>query len=156
MTKNLPSTLLMSSSEIELHYKRPLFQTMKYISKSEDAETVLRAYINPNRIDLKEFFWVLLLSNANRLIAVAEIASGSPRAVHVQIREILQLALKTNASNLILAHCHPSGNLNISKSDEKLTSKLEELCELLELNLLDHIIITSESYTSFSDSQRLT
>ena len=156
MTKNVPSTLLMSSSEVELHYKRPLFHSMKHISKSEDAEAVLREFINPLRIDLKEFFWVLLLSNANRLIAVAEIASGSPRCVQVQIREIFQLAFKTNASNLIVAHCHPSGTLKVSEADKNMTKKLLELCELLELTLLDHIIITSESYTSCSDSLRLT
>lgn len=152
MNKNVPSTFLLSSSEIELHYKRPLFQTMKHITKSEDAEAILRAYINPKRIDLKEFFWVLLLSNANRLIAISELASGSPRAVHVQTREIIQLALKTNASGLIVAHCHPSGNLNISDADKKLTSKLTELCDVFELTLLDHIIITSEAYVSFADS----
>lgn len=156
MNKNVPSTFLFSSSEIELHYKRPLFQNMKLITNSEDAEKILKTFIHPNRIDLKEFFWVMLLSNANRLIAVSEIATGSPRCVPVQIREIFQLALITNASSIIVAHCHPSGNLNISEADKKLTSKLEKLCELLELTLLDHIIITSESYTSFSDSQKLT
>ena len=152
MNKNSPSTYLLSSSEIELHYKRPLFQTMKHITKSEDAEAILRSCINPKRIDLKEFFWVMLLSNANRLIAIAELALGSPRAVYVQTREIIQLALITNASSIIIAHCHPSGNLNISEADRKITSRLTELCDLFELTLLDHIIITSEAYVSFTDS----
>jgi len=149
------SSFIFSSSEVELHYKRPLFHSMKSIARSEDAQEILRTFINPNRLDLKEFFWILLLSNANRLVAVAEISSGSPRCVQIQIREIFQLTLITNTSNFIVAHCHPSGNLKISESDKKLTSKLQELCELLELTLLDHIILTSESYTSFSDTGKL-
>jgi DNA repair protein RadC len=62
----------------------------------------------------------------------------------------MQLALLVNASALIVAHSHPSGNLNISKSDIKETIKLKQLAQLMEITLLDHIIITSESFLSFA------
>jgi len=70
-------------------------------------------------------------------------------------KEILQLALLSNASAIILAHNHPSGDLNISASDRRVTSKIMEVTEIIEVTLLDHIIITSESYVSFSDSGEL-
>lgn len=155
MNKQTLSTLILSCAEIELHYKRPLLSSMKHISSSKDAETILRAYIPLNRIDLKEFFWVLLLSNTNRLIGISQLATGTQRSAHVQIREIFQLTLVANASNLIVAHCHPSGNLTVSDADIKLTKKIQKLCDLFDVSLLDHIIITSESYTSFSDTQIL-
>jgi len=145
---NLPSTFLLSASEVELHYKRPLFLSMQYICCPNDADTVLREFVDLERIDLKEFFWVLLLTNANRLIALAEISSGSATGVKVNAREIFQLALRVNASSFIVAHCHPSGNLTVSKGDRLFTERLKELSQLLELTLVDHIIITSESHTS--------
>ena len=145
---NLPSTILLGTSEVELRYKRPLFLSMQYICCPNDADIVLREFVDLERIDLKEFFWVLLLTNANRLIALAEISSGSATGVKVNAREIFQLALRVNASSFIVAHCHPSGNLTVSQGDRLFTERLKELSQLLELTLVDHIIITSESHTS--------
>lgn len=149
MKTNLPSTTIFSSSEIELYYKRPLYVSMKQISSAEAAEETIREFSNINRIDLKEFFWVLLLTNANRLLGISEIASGSTRGVVINIKEILQLALMTSSSAIILAHNHPSGNLTISTSDKRLTEKLKQVADVMEITLLDHIIISSESFTSF-------
>lgn len=149
MTTVLPATFIYSSSEIELHYKRPLFHTMTHITGAKDAEKILRKYIHPNRIDFKECFWVVLLTNAKRLIGIAEIASGYPHQTCVPIREIFQLAFATNSVNLIISHNHCSGNLTPSKADKDLTEKLATCCKWFGMNLLDHIIITSERYTSF-------
>jgi DNA repair protein RadC len=68
------------------------------------------------------------------------------------IRIIFQAAIKANASGLIICHCHPSGNLNPSESDIKLTQKIKEAGNLMDIQLLDHLILTSESYYSFSDN----
>jgi len=155
MKTNLPSTEILSSSEIQLHYKRPLFSLMKHIKCSEDAEMILREFTDVNRIDLKEFFWVLFLTNANRLIGISEVASGSSDHVAISVKEVIQLSLITNASAIILAHNHPSGKTGVSKSDSIITQKLKELTSLFGITLLDHIIITSETYGSFSDSQWL-
>jgi DNA repair protein RadC len=65
-------------------------------------------------------------------------------------------ALKTNASSIILAHNHPSGNLQPSDADVKLTQKLAEAGKVLEITLLDHLIVTSEGYYSFADECKLT
>lgn len=152
MKPNVPSTTVLSSSEIELHYKRPLFSSMKHIASSEDADNILREFIYVDRIDLKEFFWVILLTCSNRVLGISEVGAGSSKGVVVNIKEILQLALLSNASAVILAHNHPSGNLNFSGSDKRLTNKLKKLTDFMEVTLLDHLIITSESYTSFADN----
>lgn len=155
MNQNLPSTTILSSSEIQIHYKRPLFISMKHIASSEDANNILREFIDVDRIDLKEFFWIILLTNANRVLGISEVGSGSSKGVVINIKEILQLALITSSSAIILAHNHPSGNFNISESDKRLTRKLKELTDIMEVTLLDHLIITSESYTSFADNGEL-
>ena len=153
--KTLPSTELLGSSQIEIHYQRPHLQEMYHISCAEDADTILRKYINPQQLDLRECFWVILLSNANRVLAISEVATGSTRGVQTNLKYIFQLALLTNASAIIVAHNHPSGNLNFSKRDISETKKLQRLAKLMDITLLDHIIITSESFVSFVEEGEL-
>lgn len=155
MKSELPSTYILSSSEIELHYKRPLFDTMISITCAQDAVTALRTYINPNQLDLKEMFWVLTLTNSNRLISISQTAVGNSLGVIMSIKEILQIALKANSSRIIVAHSHPSGNLEISKQDRRSTKKLYQASKLLDIELLDHLIITSESFLSFAREDEL-
>jgi len=68
------------------------------------------------------------------------------------VRIILQAALKSNSSGLIVCHNHPSGNLNPSESDTKITQKIKEAGNLMDIQLLDHIIISNEDYYSFADN----
>lgn len=149
-SKNL-STYLMGCSEIEIHYKRPLFSEMKTIATAQDVNTILRSYINPKLIDVKEFFWVVFLSRANCVLGISTINCGDVHGVTVNIREILQLTLLTHASQIIVAHNHPSGKLIPSKKDEKITNKIAEGVVLFDVKLLDHLIITSESFLSFAN-----
>jgi DNA repair protein RadC len=155
MKAPIPTTQLFGCSELELHYKRPLFDSMVHIKSSKDAETILRKYIDPNRINLKEFFWMMALTQANRLLGISEIASGSPQGVSMNIKEIFQTILLTNASAIIVAHNHPSGNLKPSQSDRAFTKKLQKLSSLMDVTLLDHVILSSEDYYSFSDDRLL-
>lgn len=149
--KHLPSLESYIPQEVEIHYKRPLLDTMKYIKNSEDAENLLRFCINPKRIDLKEFFIVLLLTNANQILGISVVSSGSTRGVQINTKEIFQLAIKSNAAAILVCHNHPSGTLKISDADKKQTKKIQTLAKLLDITLIDHIIITSESYISFAD-----
>jgi len=155
MNRHLPSTQLFCSYELELHYTRSIFDTVKTIKGSRDAVALLRTYIHPKRISLKEFFWVMLMTEAHQVIGIAEVGSGNSRSVVMGIKEILQLALLANASSMILAHNHPSGNLNISTNDKQCTKRICEVATLMEVTVLDHIILTAESYTSFSDERLL-
>ncbi len=153
-TQQLTSQL-MGSHEIELHYKRPVFETMAHIRCADDANELLRKYINLNQLDLRECFWVILMTNANRVLSISEVATGTTLGVQPNPKYIFQLALLTNASAIIVAHNHPSGTLNVSASDIKETRKLQKLLKLLDITLLDHLIITSESFVSLAQENKL-
>ncbi len=146
---------LMGSHEIEIHYRRPLFKNMRHISCADEANDRLREYINTKQLDLRECFWVILMSNANRVLSISEVATGTTLGVQPNPKYIFQLALLTNASAIIVAHNHPSGTLNISASDIKETRKLQKLSKLLDITLLDHLIITSESFVSLAQENKL-
>ncbi len=151
----LPSLGLVTPREVELHYKRPIFDAMAYVDKAERADFYIRKFINQDIIDFKEFFWTLFLNSANRILAFSEIGSGTSNMVAVNIKEIFQIALVLNASSIILCHNHPSGKLEISSSDKQFTHRVKESAALLSIELLDHLIITSESYLSFAEQGEL-
>lgn len=145
---NVPSKM----HEIGIVYKRPLYDTMPRMKSSSDAHSLLKKVIDSETIDYKEFFWVLLMNRSNCVLGYSEIGKGDTHSVIVNVKEIFQLALKANASGLILCHNHPSGNLKKSKVDEDITEKINVISSLFSITLLDHIIITSEGYYSFTDN----
>ncbi|WP_299117547.1 JAB domain-containing protein [uncultured Winogradskyella sp.] len=138
--------------EVQIHYKRPIFDIQQKIKSSKDSHRILRSFIDTNRIDHKEFFWIVLLTNANQVLGISEIGLGCATGVTVNIKEICQLALLTNATAILVAHNHPSGTLEPSLADKKLTEKLKHTLDFIDITLLDHIIITSEHYASFVDN----
>lgn len=141
--------------EVEIHYKRPVEFTFKKINCSFEAATCFRDFANDNKIDLKEFFWVLLLDNANNVLGISEVSIGSSSKTIVNVKEIIQLAIKANASGVIVAHNHPTGTLNPSKCDIEITNRIKEGLMYSDVKLLDHIILTSQSYSSFTDEGKL-
>jgi DNA repair protein RadC len=149
--KSTPSVEVLSSSEIELHYRRPLFASMKHIACATDIVSLVREFSNENRMDVKEFFWLLLLTHSNRVLSIVEIGHGTMHCVPVNLREVIQLALLKNSTVLAVCHNHPSGTLDFSKSDIDITTKLKKMCKLFDINLLDHIVITSENYRSMAE-----
>ncbi len=153
MKPTLPSIHSLGSQIVELNYVRPLFSEMKIVDSSESASTILREIVDPKRIDLKEFFWVMLLTNANRLLVTSEVSVGCTKGVSVNIKEVFQLALLTNASAMIVAHNHPSGKLKPSNTDLSVTKKFKKFAPLVEITLLDHIILTTEGYLSLADER---
>lgn len=102
-----------------------------------------------------EEFWVLYLNRANVVLRKEKISSGGVAGTVVDNKIILKKALLNLASSIILVHNHPSGNLNPSIQDKKVTKKMKLACELLEINLLDHLIIAGNSYYSFADEMEL-
>ena len=144
----LPSLETYTPQEVSIIYKRPLFNSMIHIHSLSDSVKYLRMFIDQDRIDYKEFFWVLLLNNTNRLIAFSEVGMGTDSGVVINHKEIFQLILRTNAKRFIVAHNHPSGQLKASKKDVEETHKIREVANFIAVELLDHIIITSESYAS--------
>jgi len=98
-----------------------------------------------------EEFWILYLNNANKIIKKLPISKGGITGTLVDVRITLKKALELGATSLILAHNHPSGNLNPSEADKQLTNKLKIAAETIDIKVLDHLIVTEKSYFSFAD-----
>ena len=110
------------------------------------------AYLRPLLEDLhQEAFIVLYLNQANRLITQERISMGGVSGTTVDPRLVFKTAVTNLASSIILAHNHPSGNLSPSAEDLSLTRTLKEGARLLQINVLDHIIISHQGYCSFSE-----
>lgn len=85
------------------------------------------------------------------MLGWSRISTGGTSGCIADPKVIFQIALKSNSSSVIVAHNHPSGNINPSNSDKELTKKLRSAGSFLDIPVLDHIILTSESYFSFAD-----
>ena len=120
---------------------------------SRDAQKIFFDSWNHNTIEHKETVKMLLLNRANKVLGITTLSEGGISGTVTDVRMIFQYAIKGNASGIILAHNHPSGNINPSESDLKITQKVKEAGNLLDIQLLDHIILTPEMdlYRSFAD-----
>jgi DNA repair protein RadC len=137
-------------SEIHVSYK-PGLVSSKTISTSKEAFEILATLFPKDTICLQEQFVVLYLNRANRLLGSYQLSIGGITGTIADVRLILSVALKTLATGLILAHNHPSGNLKPSEADKQITNKIRQAAKLLDIELIDHIIISSEGYYSFMD-----
>lgn len=123
-------------------------ETTKVVS-SRDAHMVLRSDLS----DLShEEFWALYLNRSSRIILKKQISSGGINSTVVDPRLIFQLALEKKASSIILAHNHPSGNLQPSQADIDLTKRLISAGKLFDIQVVDHLILAGKNYCSFADS----
>ncbi|MBO6248939.1 MAG: JAB domain-containing protein [Bacteroidales bacterium] len=95
--------------------------------------------------------WILLLNSANLPLAKKMITVGTIKSTPVDHRRIIKEALLTNATAIILFHNHPSGTPAPSVADINETNKLRKACDIFDISLLDHIILTDESYYSFAE-----
>ena len=139
-------------AEIELIYKSKVKPSERpKVSTSKDAYQLLKQSWDENKIEFIEQFKVLFLNRANKVLGIYEVSTGGMTATVVDPKIVFTAALKSRACNIILCHNHPSGNLQPSRADEELTSKLKEAGKYLELQVIDHLIISSESYYSFAD-----
>jgi DNA repair protein RadC len=94
---------------------------------------------------------VLLVNRAHRVIKKKRISEGGVSGTVADPKIIFKMALEELASGVVVAHNHPSGNLQPSQSDIDLTKKLKEAGKFLEVQLLDHLIIAGNKYYSFTD-----
>lgn len=130
--------------EVELAYKPTTRSRSKVLSSAEAYQILLPTY-KEGTIDYKEY------NQASQVLGYTLISEGGITETTVDVRLILQAALLTNSVSLILAHNHPSGNLKPSKLDIELTKQIKEAAKLMRINVLDHIILTSDKYYSFAD-----
>lgn len=126
--------------------------TKRKITQSKDVYELFQPIIG----DLPhEEFWILLLNRSNRIIEKIKISQGGISGTVIDVKIILKQALEKLASSVILCHNHPSGNRNPSNSDDSITNKLKEGSQLLDIQVLDHIIIADIEYFSYADEGKL-
>lgn len=141
-------------NEIKLSYSRK-GNCERLITTSRDAVKIFKEHFNSDEMDYRESFFALYLNQANRVLGIKKISESGISSTIVDVRIIMQAALLCNASGIILAHNHPSGNLKPSQEDLNITQKIKEASRFLNIQLLDHCILSSTAYISFADDGHL-
>ncbi|MFH6989717.1 JAB domain-containing protein [Flavobacterium collinsii] len=141
------------ASEIELIYKTKVKASQRpHIGSSCSVYKLALKIWDPGKIEFLEQFKVFLLDRSNKVLGIFEISSGGTTGACVDLRLLFAAALKTNATGIIIIHNHPSGKTLPSLADKLITKKIKEAGTILDIVLVDHLIITSESYFSFADN----
>lgn len=141
---------------VSIDYKRPAFDKMVSISSAKEVYEMMLKHLGGETLDHKEKIWLVTLSRANRMLSISLLSVGGISGAILSISEILQTAILTNASGIILVHNHPSGQLKFSESDICLTQKIKQALSHHAIRFLDHVIITSEHYNSMEEENLLT
>ena len=142
------------SAALELGRRRQMSEGLQRVAikKSKDAADIALPLLQ----DLNyESFCVIYLNQASRVIRTELISSGGLTATVADIRMILKNALLNNASQLVVAHNHPSGSTKPSEQDKLLTARVKESAAMMDIKLIDHIIIAGSDYLSFADEGML-
>ena len=139
------------AAALELGRRRKLAESpeVPQIKCSKDVADIFQPILS----DLAhEEFWILFLNRSNRVINRMKLSQGGISGTVTDVRIVMKKAIEYLASGIIVCHNHPSGNLNPSESDSKITLKIKEAGNLMDIQLLDHLIISDKDYYSFADN----
>lgn len=137
-------------SEISLKFNKSDFKRVK-VTTSEDATSVIRQFYHDD-INIYESFFILLMNRSNNTIGYAKISQGGTAGTVVDCKIVAKIAVDGLASSVILAHNHPSGNKLPSQQDIEITKKLKTGLKMLDIDVLDHIILTDSEFYSLADN----
>ncbi len=146
-----PARAVTISAALELGRRRNIAELPDagQIKCSKDAADIFQPLLS----DLHhEEFWILFLNRSNRVIDQMKLSQGGISGTVTDVRIIMKKAVEFLASAIIVCHNHPSGNLNPSDADSKITGKIKEAGSIMDIQLLDHIIISGKDYYSFADN----
>ena len=124
------------------------------IRSSKDAADFIRQFYSDD-IGIFESFFLLLLDQSNTTTGYAKISQGGIAGTVVDPRIVAKYAIESLSPSVVLCHNHPSGNLKPSDADIAITNKIKAGLQLFDITVLDHIILTEDSYTSFADEGKL-
>jgi DNA repair protein RadC len=125
------------------------------IQCSNDIYQLSKLMFNQGTIEWTEEAIIMCMNRNNELIGFKCISSGGMAGTVIDPKVVFTIALQCSAHSVILMHNHPSGNLKTSQADDIVTNKLVEAGRMLEIQVLDHIIVTTESYYSYADNGRI-
>jgi DNA repair protein RadC len=146
-----PARAVTIAASLELGRRRKLAeaQYIQQIRSSKDVADIFQPLLSDL---LHEEFWILFLNRSNKVINRMKLSQGGISGTVTDVRIIMKQAVECLASGIIVCHNHPSGNLNPSESDSKITQKIKEAGNLMDIQLLDHLIISDKDYYSFADN----
>lgn len=138
------------AASFEIGRRRQLVDPQKRVRIQTSADGF--KHIGPLIADLDiEQFWIILLNRSHEVIARRKISEGGVAGTVVDAKVVFKIAVELLASSIILAHNHPSGNLKPSQADKLLTEKLVQAGNVMNVNVLDHLIVSENGYYSFAD-----
>ena len=117
-------------------------------SSPDDTKNYLRLKLGNKE---REIFSVLYLSSQHQLISYEELFLGTIDGASIHVREIVKLGLALNATAIVCAHNHPSGICEPSKADELITQRIKDACEMVDIRMLDHLIVSAKGSVSLAE-----
>ena len=124
------------------------------ITRSEQAAYFIKGFYRDD-IEIFESFFILLVNRSNETIGYAKISQGGTVGTIVDVKIIAKYCIDSLANGVILAHNHPSGNLNFSEQDIMMTKKIKKALTYIDVTVLDHIVLTNSAYSSMADENKL-
>jgi DNA repair protein RadC len=143
---------IVSALELGRRRKEQELPKREKITSSRQVYLLMRPDLHDEPV---EQVYLLLLNRTNGLIKKQRVSQGGTTASVVDLKVVFKFALEHGAHSLILVHNHPSGNLQPSEADQRLTQRVQQIGKELELPLLDHLIYTDQGYFSFADEGRM-
>lgn len=122
----------------------------KSIACSNDIYKTIKTWFD-DCMEHRERFIAVSLNRGNKIIGIQNVGEGGTSSCIVDKKIVAQGAILSNASAVILAHNHPSGQLKPSENDKKITNEIKEGLKLFGIQVLDHLIVTEDSFYSFAD-----
>jgi DNA repair protein RadC len=154
---NFSASLHLTKSQLKK--LRLLYQFVKKISTAKfrdkhllnSSSVIGEFFVQEMQFLNIEIFMIALLNSQNRLISLETVNTGTINEANIYPREVVKLVLEKNANSVILAHFHPGGSLTPSNADIEVTRKLKEALNTISVNIVDHIIVAEDKYTSFAE-----
>ncbi|HTJ49157.1 MAG TPA: JAB domain-containing protein [Cyclobacteriaceae bacterium] len=124
------------------------------ILNSKDIFTIMQQILlRENKIRRnQEHFWVIGLNNANKILFIELVSLGASNRVDISPPEVFRMGIYKLAVKMVLVHNHPSGNTEVSEADKNFTKRMVKSGTLLNIEVIDHLVITEKTYTSFLDA----
>lgn len=142
-------------SEINVSYTNKIKPSERYqVRNSQDIYQLLLTRYE-SCLEHHEEMWAIYMNQSHKVLGVAKISQGGISSTLADPKIILQIALKANASSIIISHNHPSGNAEPSSCDREITRKLQQGCNYLDIQFCDHVIVSPTSFYSFADAGQL-
>ncbi len=124
------------------------------IANSEDVYGIMQqVLLRENRIGrVQEHFWIIGLDKAHKILFIELLALGNDNRVHIKAPQVFRMAIYKNAPKVILVHNHPSGVMKPGEEDLKTTDRLLKAGEIIEIDVIDHLIISEKAYFGFNQA----